>query len=51
MGHISVDGNDPLAVYLASCEARRLAVEGQKPVLVEVNLHLLLQLLRKITSN
>ncbi|BGP12278.1 hypothetical protein JCM10213_000026 [Rhodosporidiobolus nylandii] len=32
---IRVDGNDPLAVYLASKEARRRAVEGQKPVLVE----------------
>ncbi|SGY37881.1 BQ5605_C003g01908 [Microbotryum silenes-dioicae] len=32
---VRVDGNDPLAVYLASKEARRRAVEGQKPVLVE----------------
>ncbi|SCV67984.1 BQ2448_105 [Microbotryum intermedium] len=34
---VRVDGNDPLAVYLASKEARRRAVEGQKPVLVEVS--------------
>ncbi|GAA5981059.1 hypothetical protein JCM10908_003968 [Rhodotorula pacifica] len=32
---VRVDGNDPLAVYLACKEARRKAVEGQKPVLVE----------------
>ncbi|SCZ91398.1 BZ3500_MvSof-1268-A1-R1_Chr1-2g01382 [Microbotryum saponariae] len=32
---VRVDGNDPLAVYLASKEARRRAVEGQNPVLVE----------------
>ncbi|GAA5883603.1 hypothetical protein JCM3774_002108 [Rhodotorula dairenensis] len=32
---VRVDGNDPLAVYLACQEARRKAVEGQKPVLVE----------------
>lgn len=35
---VRVDGNDPLAVYLACKEARRKAVEGQKPVLVEVSL-------------
>lgn len=33
---IRVDGNDPLAVFLACKEARRRAVEGKKPVLVEV---------------
>ncbi|GAA5885491.1 hypothetical protein JCM16303_002224 [Sporobolomyces ruberrimus] len=32
---IRVDGNDPLAVYLACKEARRKAVEGSKPILVE----------------
>ncbi|GAA5897786.1 hypothetical protein JCM5296_006074 [Sporobolomyces johnsonii] len=32
---VRVDGNDPLAVYLACKEARRKAVEGKKPVLVE----------------
>ncbi|GAA5899333.1 thiamine pyrophosphate-dependent dehydrogenase E1 component subunit alpha [Sporobolomyces salmoneus] len=32
---IRVDGNDPLAVYLVCKEARRKAVEGSKPVLVE----------------
>ncbi|GAA6007595.1 thiamine pyrophosphate-dependent dehydrogenase E1 component subunit alpha [Rhodotorula paludigena] len=32
---IRVDGNDPLAVYLACKEARKRAVDGQKPVLVE----------------
>ncbi|KWU41586.1 hypothetical protein RHOSPDRAFT_22708 [Rhodotorula sp. JG-1b] len=32
---VRVDGNDPLAVYLACKEARRKAVETQKPVLVE----------------
>ncbi|GAA6010243.1 hypothetical protein JCM10207_005684 [Rhodosporidiobolus poonsookiae] len=32
---VRVDGNDPLAVYLACKEARRRAVEGKKPVLVE----------------
>ncbi|GAA5891782.1 hypothetical protein JCM8208_002883 [Rhodotorula glutinis] len=32
---IRVDGNDPLAVFLACKEARRRAVEGKKPVLVE----------------
>lgn len=30
-----MDGNDPLAVYLACKEARKRAVEGQKPVLIE----------------
>lgn len=34
---VRVDGNDPLAVYLACKEARRKAVEGQKPILVEVS--------------
>ena len=34
---VRVDGNDPLAVYLACKEARRKAVETQKPVLVEVS--------------
>ncbi|KAM0751093.1 hypothetical protein T439DRAFT_325248 [Meredithblackwellia eburnea MCA 4105] len=32
---VRVDGNDPLAVYLACSEARRRAVQDQKPVLVE----------------
>ncbi|GAA6061997.1 hypothetical protein JCM10212_004275 [Sporobolomyces blumeae] len=32
---IRVDGNDPLAVYLACKEARKRAVEGKKPILVE----------------
>lgn len=32
----SVDGNDPIAVYLACVEARNRAVEGQKPMLIEV---------------
>ncbi|KAK4050377.1 hypothetical protein OIV83_003446 [Microbotryomycetes sp. JL201] len=32
---IRVDGNDPLAVYIACVEARNKAVEQQKPVLVE----------------
>ncbi|GAA5975068.1 hypothetical protein JCM11641_000018 [Rhodosporidiobolus odoratus] len=32
---LRLDGNDPLAVYLGCKEARRLAVETQKPVLVE----------------
>ncbi|GAA5858264.1 hypothetical protein JCM8547_004626 [Rhodosporidiobolus lusitaniae] len=32
---VRVDGNDPLAVYLVCKEARRRAVEGKKPVLVE----------------
>ncbi|GAA5964636.1 hypothetical protein JCM21900_005002, partial [Sporobolomyces salmonicolor] len=32
---VRVDGNDPLAVYLACKEARRKAVEAKKPVLVE----------------
>lgn len=32
---IRVDGNDILAVYLASVEARRLALENHEPVLIE----------------
>ncbi|KAH8923997.1 branched-chain alpha-keto acid dehydrogenase E1-alpha subunit [Atractiella rhizophila] len=32
---IRVDGNDPIAVYLATKEARRRATEGEKPVLIE----------------
>ncbi|KAK4052229.1 hypothetical protein OIO90_004451 [Microbotryomycetes sp. JL221] len=32
---IRVDGNDPLAVYVACVEARNKAVKEQKPVLVE----------------
>lgn len=32
---IRVDGNDILAVYSAALEARKLAVEGQQPVLIE----------------
>ncbi|KAI9331570.1 thiamine diphosphate-binding protein [Obelidium mucronatum] len=32
---IRVDGNDVLAVYVATKEARRIAVEEQKPVLIE----------------
>lgn len=38
---LEVDGNDPLAVLLACKEARRRAVEGQKPVLVEVRFDLI----------
>lgn len=34
---VRVDGNDPIAVYLACEEARKRAVEGQKPVLIEVS--------------
>lgn len=33
---LAVDGNDPIAVYLACVEARERAIEGQKPVLIEV---------------
>ena len=32
---IRVDGNDILAVYAATCEARRIAVTHNKPVLIE----------------
>lgn len=32
---IRVDGNDPLAVYLACTEARRRAIEACRPVIVE----------------
>lgn len=32
---VRVDGNDPVAVYVACQEARRRAVDGQKAVLVE----------------
>jgi 2-oxoisovalerate dehydrogenase E1 component alpha subunit len=32
---IRVDGNDILAVYSAATEARRIAVEEQRPVLIE----------------
>ncbi|KAM0745700.1 Dehydrogenase, E1 component [Meredithblackwellia eburnea MCA 4105] len=32
---VRVDGNDPLAVYLVCVEARRIAVENQRPVMVE----------------
>lgn len=32
-----MDGNDPLAVYLACKEARKKAVQGSKPILVEVS--------------
>ncbi|GAA6011788.1 hypothetical protein JCM11491_000751 [Sporobolomyces phaffii] len=39
---IRVDGNDPLAVYLACKDARRKAVEGSKPILVEVSTDLAL---------
>ena len=35
MDTIRVDGNDVLAVYSAVKEARRRAIEGSKPVLVE----------------
>lgn len=35
MDTIRVDGNDALAVYSAVKEARRRAVENNKPVLVE----------------
>lgn len=33
----AVDGNDPLAVYLACAEARKRAVAGHRPVLIEVS--------------
>ncbi|KAL8291517.1 hypothetical protein RQP46_002495 [Phenoliferia psychrophenolica] len=32
---VRVDGNDPLAVYLACVEARKRAVAGQCPILIE----------------
>lgn len=32
---IRVDGNDPLAIYAASCRARELALEASCPVLIE----------------
>ncbi|KAK4699566.1 2-oxoisovalerate dehydrogenase E1 component alpha subunit, partial [Phenoliferia sp. Uapishka_3] len=32
---VRVDGNDPLAVYIACVEARKRAVEGQRPILIE----------------
>lgn len=35
MATIRVDGNDVLAVYNATKEARRLCVEENKPVLIE----------------
>lgn len=35
MSHIRVDGNDLLAVYDATREARRLAVANNEPVLIE----------------
>ena len=35
MPSIRVDGNDILAVYAATVEARRLAVEDSKPTLIE----------------
>jgi 2-oxoisovalerate dehydrogenase E1 component alpha subunit len=35
MSHIRVDGNDIMAVYDATREARRLAVTNNEPVLIE----------------
>ena len=35
MPTIRVDGNDPLAVYAATAEARRIAVEEGRPTLIE----------------
>lgn len=35
MVSVRVDGNDIFAVYVATKEARRIAVEENKPVLVE----------------
>lgn len=32
---LAVDGNDPLAVYVTCQEARRKAIETQKPILIE----------------
>ncbi len=35
MRGVRVDGNDPMAVYEATCEARAYAVENNRPVLLE----------------
>lgn len=37
---IRVDGNDALAVYNAVKTARQMAISEQRPVLIEVRVHL-----------